>query len=188
MNSFSFFLRDSTFWFDFVCRVLNWNFCPNSDGSSVNGYRHSSVIWKQVSHCSTKNWLLQSIFFFFFLSPKFINAVGPYSTQNRHFLSCFFERGRGHLMVFYLFLRAPTLIRPSWDKGSSFIFENWIRGRVVYWRFPPFFWSRIDFLRVVKSSTQKKSFGSPPPHPSLDMKGGGTALLWNTLEVINISQ
>jgi hypothetical protein len=165
-----------------VCRVLNWNFCPNSDGSSVNGYRHSNVIWETSFPLFHKNWLLQSILCFF--SPKFISAVGPYSTHTKQAFPVLylFERGRGHLMVFYLlFLRAPTLIRPSWDKGKLFHFLKieYEGGSSSIGDFLPFFcWSRIDFLRVVKSSTtKKKNLGSSPLHSTrhLIWRGGHCA-------------
>lgn len=99
-------------------------------------------------------------------------------------------------MVFYLlFLRAPTLIRPSWDKGSSFIFWklNTREGRRLLEISSLFFAGRGSISCVWSSLQQRKrKFGPlfpPPQHPSLDMKGGGdTALLWNTLKVINISQ
>jgi hypothetical protein len=164
-----------------VCRVLNWNFCPNSDGSSVNGYRHSNVIWETSFPLFHKNWLLQSILCFF--SPKFISAVGPYSTHTKQAFPVLylFERGRGHLMVFYLlFLRAPTLIRPSWDKGSSFIFWklNTREGRRLLEISSLFLLVEDRFPACGQVfNNEKEKFGLFPPsqHPSLDMKGGHCA-------------
>lgn len=177
-----------------MCRVLNWNFCPNSDGSSVNGYRHSNVIWETSFPLFHKNWLLQSILCFF--SPKFISAVGPYSTHTKQAFPVLylFERGRGHLMVFYLlFLRAPTLIRPSWDKGSSFIFWklNTREGRRLLEISSLFFAGRGSISCVWSSLQQRKRkiWALPPSTaPVTWYEGGDTALLWNTLKVINISQ